>query len=119
MTLPVPAPPPTNAERRRPLGPRTTAALVGANALGIALYLWGAAHAWAIPAERAAGITVITGEPFIWAGFVLPVLTVFGVVDALWAFRALVPLPRLRDARVGLVVAAAWAVAIAFDFAHH
>jgi len=93
--------------------------LAAANLVGVGLYLWRASSAWAIPEERAAGITVVTGEPFIWALAVAPVWAVFGVVNACWAFAVLAAPPRRRDARVVLAVAVVWAVAILVDFAHH
>lgn len=121
LTTPVPqsARVANTARPQRRGGARVTAGLAGANALGVALYLWGASHAWAIPAERAAGITTVTSEPFIWAGFVLPVWAVFGVVDVFWACWVLAPPPRWRATGVVLAVGLAWAVAVAVDFAHH
>jgi len=95
------------------------AALAAASLVGVGLYLWGASYAWAIPEERAAGITTLTSEPLIWAGFVLPVWAVFGIVNACWVFAVLSSPPRRRDTRILLAVAAVWAVAVVVDFAHH
>lgn len=96
---------------------RLTAALVVVNLVGVLLYLWGASHAWAIPEERAAGITTLTSEPFIWAGFVFPVWTTFAVVNLAWVAVAVA---RRWWRSLGLLVAvgAMWA-AVVVDFAHH
>jgi hypothetical protein len=107
------------AALRRWWGRRAAAVLAAANLAGVGLYLWRASAAWAIPAEREAGITTVTGEPFIWALAVAPVWGVFGVVNACWAFAALTSPSRRRDAWVLLALSAVWAVAVVVDFAHH
>lgn len=90
---------------------------------GALIYLWGVSQAWAIPEERAAGVTTVTGEPFIWAGFVLPrfVLPVWGavlVLNAAWVVWGRRRGEKLRGLWWGLV-STIWLVAIVVDFAHH
>ena len=46
--------------------------------------------------ERAAGLTSVTGAPFVWA--------IVGAVDARWAIAVLSPPPRWRDAGALLAV---------------
>jgi hypothetical protein len=45
------------------------------NVGGTLLYLWVASLAWVVPEERAAGISSMTAEPFIWSLGALPVFT--------------------------------------------
>lgn len=94
-------------------------ALVVANLAGLTAYLWWASHAWAIPAERAAGLVAVTGEPFVWALGVLPLWAAFGAVNVIWAIVVLLPPPRWRQAGAVLAVSIAWAVAVVIDFAYH
>jgi hypothetical protein len=97
---------------------RGTFAILGVNLVGIAWYLWGAAHAWAIPAERAAGINSVTGEPFVWAMFVFPVWAAFLLLNGVWIGVAAARRQRRQLAPI-LVVIAMWACAIVVDYAHH
>lgn len=89
-----------------------------ANIDGTVLYVFAASRGgWAISEERAAGINVTTGEPFIWFMSVVPVVAVFLVINIAWAitlFRR-----RWSGARFCLFAAAAWLAAIVIDFAHH
>lgn len=94
------------------------AGMLAANLAGVMLYLRAASLSWAIPAERAAGITSVTGEPFIWALGVLPIWGVFVVADLAWAVL------RRRHAKpsnlvVALAVVGIWVAAFAVDFSRH
>jgi hypothetical protein len=96
------------------------AAMVVANIAGALLYLWRASFSWAIPEERAAGITTVTGEPFIWALGVLPVWGAFALVNLAWVVLTLIRREAWRrSAAAGLVVFSCWFVAFWIDFAHH
>jgi hypothetical protein len=92
--------------------------MVTANVLGTFLYLRLASVAWAIPAERAAGIESMTGEPFLWAMSVFPVCGIFLLANIIWAIIA-----QQRGQRINtmsrLVVLTAWVGAVVIDFAHH
>jgi hypothetical protein len=57
--------------------PKVSALILLANVLGCAIYLLGAQHSWVMPEEEANGIHSVTGEPFVWAAFVLPVWICF------------------------------------------
>jgi hypothetical protein len=92
--------------------------MLAANVAGVLLYLRAASVTWAIPAERAAGITSVTSEPFIWALGVLPIWGVFVVADVAWVvFR------RRRSVRSNLVVTLGvvgiWLAAFAVDYSRH
>jgi hypothetical protein len=89
-----------------------------ANVLGVGLYLLGARHAWVIPEEKANGIHVITGEPFVWASFVLPVWIVFLVLNLAWGSMILAR-RRWLDGRVWLIAFLVWMIAVIIDFTHH
>jgi hypothetical protein len=89
-----------------------------ANILGCAIYLLVAQHAWVIPEEEANGIHSITGEPFVWAAFVLPVWTVFLVINPAWA-ATIVARKLWLDGLIWLTVLLIWVLAVITDFAHH
>jgi hypothetical protein len=97
---------------------RVSVAILLANVLGVAIYLLGARYAWVIPEEAANGIHTITGEPFVWALFVLPVWTIFLVMNLTWG-SIIVAQRRWIDARVWLIASFIWIVAVIVDFAHH
>lgn len=88
------------------------------NVLGALLYLWGARHAWIIPEEAANGIHSVTGEPFVWAAFVLPVWLTFLVVNFAWGLT-IVMRRRWLQGRLWLTSGLVWVIAIVIDFAHH
>jgi hypothetical protein len=92
--------------------------MVAANVLGVLLYLRLASAAWAIPAERAAGIDSVTGEPFVWVMSVFPVWGTSLLANIIWALIA-----HRRGQRINtlsrLVVLTGWIVAVVIDFAHH
>lgn len=75
---------------------RATLAVITANVLGAIMYVVEASSSWAIPEERAAGIYSITGEPFVWAFSVWPVLTLFILLNLVWA-GVLISRRRWRD----------------------
>lgn len=54
-------------------------AMVVLNAIGAILYAILASHSWAIPEERELHST--TGEPFVWALYVLPIFALFAVLN--------------------------------------
>jgi hypothetical protein len=98
--------------------PKISVAILAANVLGIAIYLLGARHAWVIPEEKANGIHATTGEPFVWALFVLPVWIVFLVINVAWGSMIVVR-RRWLDGRIWLIVFFIWIVAVVVDFMHH
>jgi hypothetical protein len=67
------------------------------------------------------GIHSVTGEPFIWAAAILPVVAVFVPMNLSWGIAILIS----RQWKSGryttywLVVIVLWLVALAIDFAHH
>ena len=93
-------------------------AILLVNILGIAIYLWGAKHAWVIPEEKARGIHTITGEPLVWGAFVFPVWIVFFVINLTWG-SIIVARRRWLDGRIWLTAFFVWIVAVIVDFAHH
>ena len=97
---------------------KVSAAILIANVLGCAIYLLGAQHAWAIPEEAANGIHATTGEPFVWAAFVLPVWIVFLVINLTWGVMILAH-RRWLQGRIWLMSGFIWIVAVIIDFAHH
>ena len=97
---------------------RLSGMILAANLLGVLVYLWGAQHAWAIPQEVANGVHSITGEPFVWASFVLPVWLVFLVTNLIWGVT-IVSRKRWPQGRLWLTSAAMWIIAVVVDFAHH
>ena len=91
-------------------------AFMAANAVGIVLYLARASFSWRIPREH--GMVPITGEPFVWALAVVPVLGVFLLTNIVWG----VVLLSDRESKRGpwwLITAAMWLVAIGIDFSRH
>jgi hypothetical protein len=45
------------------------------------LRFWGFRGGWAIPEEPAAAIDTITGEPFIWFINIVPIVTIFLIIN--------------------------------------
>jgi hypothetical protein len=90
--------------------------LLAANVVGASIYVWRSSFSWAIPQER--GLSSTTGEPFIWALAVVPVVAVALLVNVSWGVMIL----RRRQwdsGRLWLLVGLIWLAAIAVDFAHH
>lgn len=93
-------------------------ALLVANAVGGILYVFAASRGgWVIPAERAAGISTVTGEPFVWGLHVFPIVAVFFVINVAWAI--ILARKHWSGGRFWLLAAVVWLVAIVIDFAHH
>ncbi|MGA9568001.1 MAG: hypothetical protein WBS19_20915 [Candidatus Korobacteraceae bacterium] len=92
-------------------------ALLMLNVVGAAVYVARASHSWRIPQERELDIP-LTGEPFIWAVAIAPVLAVFALVNLSWAAKILVG-RQWRSGRLWLLAVLVWIVAILIDFAHH
>ncbi|HXP10347.1 MAG TPA: hypothetical protein VN828_17735 [Acidobacteriaceae bacterium] len=91
-------------------------ALFTVNVLGAITYVIAASRSWAIPQER--GLNSTTGEPFVWALFVVPIFAVFAVVNLSWG-GYICTKRRWRSGYFWLTAAAVWLVAICVDFAHH
>jgi hypothetical protein len=95
---------------------RANVILLVANLIGASLYVWRSSFSWAIPQEK--GLNSTTGEPFIWALAVIPVVAVALLVNVPWGVMIL----RRRQwdsGRLWLLVGIVWLAAIAVDFAHH
>lgn len=97
---------------------RIVGMILVANVLGVLVYLWGAQHAWVIPQEAANGMHSITGEPFVWASFVLPVWLIFLLINLIWGITIVIR-KRWPQGRLWLTMAAIWIIAVAVDFSHH
>jgi hypothetical protein len=97
---------------------RSSLVLFIINVTGVAAYVRGTSHSWAIPKEQAAGVHTVTGEPFVWSVYTLPILGVFALVQLFWAIHIL----RKRKWASGLLWLLAvviWMAAVWIDFAHH
>jgi hypothetical protein len=88
------------------------------NALGAVIYVVLASNSWTIPQEHEHGLHVITGEPFIWALGVGPILFVFLLLNLAWGGFILVR-RRWSGGCHWLLAALVWFIAITIDFAHH
>lgn len=97
-------------------GSRWDLALLTVNVLGAITYVIAASRSWAIPQER--GLNSTTGEPFVWALFVVPIFAVFALVNLSWG-GYIYSKRRWRSGYFWLMAAAVWLVAICVDFAHH
>jgi hypothetical protein len=95
---------------------RLSLALFIVNLIGAIVYVGAASPSWAIPQER--GLHSTTGEPFVWAAFVLPIFAGFTLLNLLWGIYICVG-KRWRDGYFLLVTAANWLIAVWIDFAHH
>jgi hypothetical protein len=92
--------------------------LVTINAVGAFLYLLSASNAWVVRSECEAGIHAISGEPFVWATSILPVVAVFLLINLVWGIILL----RRRQPNTGrmwIAITAFWTVAALIDFSHH
>jgi hypothetical protein len=90
--------------------------LLVANVIGAVIYVIVAGHGWAIPQER--GLDAPTGEPFVWALYVMPIWPLFGVANLIWGAVILFR-KRWRSGRLWLAAACIWLVAVTVDLAHH
>lgn len=95
---------------------RLSLALFSLNVIGAIAYVRAVEGSWVIPAERAAGLHTVTGEPIVWAGAVLPFVVGFGLLNALWVASAW---KKRRSGYFWLATAVIWLLAVAIDFAHH
>jgi hypothetical protein len=96
----------------------TSLVLLALNVVGACIFIARASIAWAIPAERAAGIYSVTGEPFVWFAAILPVVAVFVVIDLTWGALVLTR-RQWRSGGLLLVSASIWLVAALIDNLHH
>ena len=86
------------------------------NVIGTVIYVAAASPSWAIPQER--GLHSTTGEPFIWALFVVPVLAAFALLNLVWG--AYICFNKTwRSGYFWLMAAVVWLLAVWTDFAHH
>ena len=97
-------------------GSRWNLVLLTVNILGAIIYVLAASHGWVIPQEH--GAVPVSGEPFVWALFVIPIYAVFGLVNVSWGAYILSK-RRWRSGYFWLMAAAVWLIAICVDFAHH
>lgn len=67
---------------------RVNLVLLAFNAIGAVVYVVRASPSWAIPQEH--GMVPITGEPFVWAAGILPILTIFSLLNLTWGALILV-----------------------------
>ena len=86
------------------------------NFIGAIVYVCLASLSWAIPRER--GLHSQTGEPFVWAAAVMPIFTIFFVVNVVWGGLILVR-RQWRSGYLWLLTALIWVVAAVIDFSHH
>lgn len=91
-------------------------ALFASNLIGAVVYVYRASLSWAIPQES--GLHSQTGEPFVWAFAVIPIVAVFFVADVAWGTLIVVRRP-WRGGYLWLLTVLIWLVAVAIDFAHH
>jgi hypothetical protein len=87
-----------------------------ANVVGALIYVYASSHGWAIPQEH--GLQTTTGEPFVWALYVLPIWALFCSLDLIWG--AIIAVRRQwHSGRLWLSAACIWLIAAAIDFTHH
>lgn len=92
--------------------------LVIANVLGCTAFLYLASrYTWAIPEERAAGVYAVSGEPFIWAGIVVPIWGTFALINLIWVLT--IVKKRWLPAILWWAVVGMWIVAAVIDNLHH
>lgn len=96
---------------------RLSIALLIANVIAAVAYVYAAKPSWAIPEERAGGIHVVTGEPYLWASRALPILATFGLVNLIWGACLVARQRKLIS--LWLVTLVIWTSAVWIDFAHH
>ena len=73
---------------------------------------------WKIPEEVAAGINVTTGEPFIWALSIFPIVVAFFVINLAWG-ASILSRRQWKDGRYWVGAAFIWLGAVVIDFKHH
>ncbi|RRA47341.1 hypothetical protein [Acidipila sp. EB88] len=97
---------------------RRGAGLFALNALGAMFYVYAASFSWVMPQECAAGLRTITGEPITWAVAILPILSLFFLINFVWGV-GIVRRRRWGAGRWWLAAAVLWPIAVWIDFAHH
>lgn len=95
---------------------RWSLVLFSVNVVGAVTYVIAASHSWVIPQER--GLHSTTGEPFVWALFVLPIFAAFALVNLLWG-AYICSKRRWQCGYFWLAAAGVWLIAVCVDFAHH
>jgi hypothetical protein len=90
--------------------------LLVANAVGAVIYVLAARNSWAIPQES--GLHATTGEPFVWALYVLPIWIFFSLVDLIWVSTIAVH-RSWKDGRIWAAAIFIWIIAVVIDFSHH
>ena len=73
-------------------------------------------YSWVIPQER--GLDSETGEPFVWAVYVLPIWGIFLLLNVRWGYFV-VTRKQWRSGMVWLLTIPIWLAAVVIDFAHH
>ncbi|SRR5258708_35343956 len=91
-------------------------ALIALNLIGAIVYVRLASQSWAIPQER--GLHSQTAEPFIWFMSVMPIFTIFFLVDVVWG-AVILGRRQWRRGYLWLLTVLIWLVAAVIDFAHH
>jgi len=97
---------------------RWSVVLLVFNFIGAVTYVVAASHGWVIPQEREAGLHSVTGEPYVWALYVLPICAVFFVLNLTWG-AFIIARRQWRSGFFWLSIIPIWVVAVAIDFAHH
>jgi hypothetical protein len=92
-------------------------ALFIANVVGALAYVYVSSHGWEIAREHGLQATT-TGEPFVWALYVLPIWALFGSLDLIWG-AAIAIRRQWHSGRLWLSAAFIWLIAAAIDFTHH
>jgi hypothetical protein len=92
--------------------------LLGLDAIGAGVYVLLASRAWVIRQECEAGLNSVTGEPFVWFISIVPVITVFFLLNLAWGIIIL-KRRQWKTGRMWLAGAAIWIVAAVIDFSHH
>ena len=75
-------------------------ALFLTNVVGALAYVYVSSHGWGLPQEH--GLQANTGEPFVWALYVLPIWALFCSVDLIWG--AMIAIRRTVAQRSPMVV---------------
>jgi len=86
------------------------------NIVGAVIYVSAASNGWVRSQER--GLIPVTGEPFVWAGYVFPIWAVFLLLNLVWGVF-IVARRRWRTGIWWLAIVPVWLIAMAIDFAHH
>jgi hypothetical protein len=104
--------------RRNLAAQRWSVVLLVLNFIGAVVYVVRASNGWVIPRERELGLHSVTGEPIVWGSAVIPIFTIFFMVNFVWGGLILVR-RQWRSGYLWLLTALIWLVAAVIDFAHH